>query len=279
VIRPSSTQSVTDVASHYDELDVFYREIWGEHLHHGLWETGRESRAEAVEKLTRRVATRAGIRQRSAVCDIGCGYGATSRLLAAELGAQVTGLTVSAAQHAFATSRTTGDNPRFLLRDWMANGLPGGAFDACLSIESSEHMPDKGRFFDECRRVLKPGGKLVICAWLARESPNPAEVRYLLEPICREGRLPGMGSESDYRSWLQTAGFDLDSFEDVSAQVRRTWRDSTLGMIGHAASHPRALRFLLSSARNRVFALTVPRIWLAYLTGSMRYGILSATAR
>ena len=25
-----------DIASHYDELDRFYRDIWGEHVHHGL---------------------------------------------------------------------------------------------------------------------------------------------------------------------------------------------------------------------------------------------------
>ena len=40
-----------DVAGHYDELDAVYREIWGEHVHHGLWRTGRESVAEATHAL------------------------------------------------------------------------------------------------------------------------------------------------------------------------------------------------------------------------------------
>ena len=30
-----------DVARHYDQLDRFYRELWGEHVHHGFWATGR----------------------------------------------------------------------------------------------------------------------------------------------------------------------------------------------------------------------------------------------
>lgn len=279
MIQPSHPQPVAAVASHYDELDLFYREIWGEHLHHGLWQTGSESRAQAVENLALRVATEARLFEGAAVCDIGTGYGATARLLAARFGARVTGLTVSAAQLAFAQSRTSGDNPRFILRDWMQNDLPAQTFDACISIESSEHMPDKDCFFSECRRVLKPGGRLVICAWLAREAPRQAEVRYLLEPICREGRLPGMGDEADYRTWFEAAGFDLVGFEDVSRQVRRTWQESTVGMLRHAARHPSALRFLASGASNRVFALTVPRIWLAYLLGSMRYGIFTARAR
>ena len=279
MIEPRSPQSVQAVAEHYDELDTFYRQIWGEHLHHGLWETGRETQSEAVEKLTLRVARAAQVGEGSQVCDIGTGYGTTARLMAERFGAQVTGLTVSPAQHAFATANTAGDNPRFLLRDWMANDLPSGAFDACISIESSEHMPDKARFFSECRRVLKPGGRLVICAWLAAESPSDAEVRYLLEPICREGRLPGMGSATDYRAWFSDAGFELSDYADVSRQVRRTWQDSTWGMLRHAVSHRAAWRFLASDASNREFALSVPRIWIAYLVGAMRYGIFTAVAR
>ncbi len=27
----------TAIADHYDALDPFYRSVWGEHVHHGLW--------------------------------------------------------------------------------------------------------------------------------------------------------------------------------------------------------------------------------------------------
>src|SRR5205085_1479125 len=45
-----SRQSLTGeaVARHYDELDHFYRNIWGEHVHHGLWRRGDESPEIAV---------------------------------------------------------------------------------------------------------------------------------------------------------------------------------------------------------------------------------------
>jgi tocopherol O-methyltransferase len=43
MIVPREPQTGEDVAGHYDELDHVYREVWGEHVHHGLWRTGRES--------------------------------------------------------------------------------------------------------------------------------------------------------------------------------------------------------------------------------------------
>ena len=45
MIVPNAPQSAADVAGHYDELDAVYRAIWGEHVHHGLWRTGREREA------------------------------------------------------------------------------------------------------------------------------------------------------------------------------------------------------------------------------------------
>ncbi|HEY0370336.1 MAG TPA: class I SAM-dependent methyltransferase, partial [Chthoniobacterales bacterium] len=89
------------VASHYDELDQFYREVWGEHVHHGLWLRGNESREEAVLNLVDLIAREAQIAPALRVCDIGCGYGATAGVLAAG-GAEVTGITISPAQFRYA---------------------------------------------------------------------------------------------------------------------------------------------------------------------------------
>ncbi len=119
----------------------------------------------------------------------------------------------------------------------------------------------------------------MVCAWLAKHEADRRLVRHLLEPICREGRLRGMGDEADYRRMIAANGFELLRFEDVTSQVRRTWTLSASGMLRYAATHPRALAFLASGARNRVFALTVLRIMLAYRLGVMRYGIFTARAR
>ncbi len=266
-----------DVAAHYDDLDHFYRDVWGEHVHHGLWLTGRESRERAVRQLAERVAREARIEAGSRVCDIGCGYGATARMLASELGAQVTAMTISPAQHAFAQSRSGASaNPAFVLGDWLENSLPALSFDAAIAIESSEHMPDKARFFAEAHRVLRPGGRLVVCAWLACERPPAWASRHLLEPICREGRMPHMGTIGDYRRLAEAAGLNVEQAEDVSRAVAPTWAKIARRFLARLLRDPRYVRFLVNRhARNRVFALTVFRIRLAYRTGAMRYAIFT----
>jgi tocopherol O-methyltransferase len=164
-----------------------------------------------------------------------------------------------------------------LWRDWLDNGFASASFDHVVAIESSEHMADKQHFFDEAHRTLRPGGRLVVCVWLARSDPRPWEVRHLLEPICSGGRLPGMGTEAEYRRFAEGAGFTVEAFEDLSFRVRRTWGVCAARLARKVLVDRRYRRFLRDArAHNRIFALTLLRIWAAYQTGSMRYGLLVA---
>lgn len=272
---PAASQ-VEAVARHYDELDVFYRDVWGEHVHHGLWHTEDESPERAVLHLVEHVAEAARLRPGQMVCDVGCGYGATARRLAADYDVHVTGLTVSTAQHRVARARADG-RATFLLRDWMDNDLPGAAFDAVIAIESLSHMPDRARFFHEAARVLRPGGRLVVCAWCAAADAPPWARRFLLDPICREGRLTGLATPAEIRDWLVETNLDLLHHNDLSAQVARTWWIVLHRVIGRILTDARYWRYLADRhQRNRVFTLTLPRLLLGYRTGALRYGVFTA---
>ena len=266
------------VADHYDELDHFYREIWGEHVHHGLWLTGKESAEVAVVQMAALVAGEGRVHAGTRVCDVGCGYGATARMFAQDYGAEVTALTVSPAQHEFAAAKNPAStNPRYLLCDWLKNDLPAESFDVVVAIESSEHMDDKAKFFAEAFRVLRPGGRCVVNAWLAREEASGFENRFILEPVCREGRMPSMGTAMDYRRLFEAAGFAFDAFQDRTRQVKRTWPVCALGFFAGLCRNPGYGRFLFNRhSHNRIFGLTMLRIWLAYNTGTMRYGVFTA---
>src|SRR4051812_20752821 len=196
MIFPRDPQTAADVGGHYDELDETYRSIWGEHVHHGYWRTGRETPEEATEALVELVAERLEPGPGLALVDIGCGYGATAARLAAQDEVDVTGFPLSEAQWRIAAARPGALT--FYRRDWLDNGLADGAFDRAYAIESSEHMVDKARFFSEAWRVLKPGGRLVVCAWLSRTEAHRMEIRHLLEPICREGRVASMGARGGF---------------------------------------------------------------------------------
>jgi tocopherol O-methyltransferase len=145
-----------EVADHYDDLDSLYRQFWGEHVHHGLWSSPDAIPEEATRHLIDAVVEQAHIGRGSAVCDAGCGYGGTSRVLAHELGANVTALTISPAQYAYAQSvDPKSGNPVYLLRDWLENGLDGDSFDAVVAIESSEHMPDLVHRFQSSNHIRR----------------------------------------------------------------------------------------------------------------------------
>lgn len=275
--EPVRTLDPADVAAHYDDLDRFYREFWGEHVHHGLFDRPGLTPEQATRRLIDLVAEHAQIRPGSAVCDVGCGYGGTARVLAREAGAEVTALTISAAQHAYALQVEPGAvNPRYLLADWLRNDLDPRAFDAVLAVESSEHMPDLHAFFAQAARVLRPDGRLVVCAWLTRDPLRAWERRVWIEPICREGRMRGMETAAEYDRHARLAGLEPHAALDLSRQVKATWPICARRLLAAFVRNPAHRRFLLrDGGPNRVFALTLLRIWLAYETGAMRYGLLA----
>jgi tocopherol O-methyltransferase len=277
MILASDMPTADHVRGHYDDLDWVYRDVWGAHVHHGYWRTGKESPEAAVDALVDLVAGQLDLAPGQALCDIGCGYGASANYLAERHGVSVTGFTLSSAQAGVAA----GWRPRrgaidCRQKDWLANGVPVGCFDHAYAIESTEHMVNKPGFFAEAWRTLRPGGRLAVCAWLADPDATPLSVRYLLEPICREGRLPGMGTPEDYRAMAEEAGFTLLSYQDLSVQVRRTWSICARRVAGKLCSDGRYWRLLLDrDMPNRMFILSLPRLIIALRTGAMRYGLFA----
>lgn len=266
------------VASHYDDLDAFYREIWGEHVHHGVWHTGRESDLEAAENLVQMVAQAGHIKEGQTVCDIGCGYGATAKILAERYGASVTGLTISDVQlHYARQNKTVEGRTIFLKQDWYDNRLPDASFDVVISVESLEHMHDLPKFFAEVHRVLKPGGRFVAAAWMSCEHPSAMSQKVFIDAISREAQIAGVRPASEFLGATEAAGFKNIEFEDLAKKVKRTWPLCAWRTVKGMLTKPHYRRFILSSDNpNRIFALTLFRIWFAYELGVMRYGFFSA---
>lgn len=264
------------VAGHYNRLDRFYRQLWGEHLHHGLWTDPAFSPAEAVRHLVHRVAADAQIGRGTRVCDVGCGYGAPARLWASAYGAEVTGFTVSQVQRDYAERQSVdGPTPENRLQDFLANDLSDESTDAVVGIESLTHIRAPRAVFREAARLLRPGGRLVLCVWMAAPSPSSWAREWLLDPICEEGRLSGLPTATVLHRWATESGLRVQRLDDVTSQVRRTWTVVLRRFLGALLTDPAVLRTLLDASEpDRVFARTILRIWMAQHLGALRYGWL-----
>jgi tocopherol O-methyltransferase len=278
VIRPPSRPREADVRGHYDELDPLYRELWGEDLHHGLWEGPGDDATAAVRRLTDRVADAACAGEGDRVCDVGCGYGKMAEALARERGARVTGYTLSATQHEVAAARSSGGGGalEFVRGDWLHAESRPGEYDAVIAVESTAHMEDKEGFYAKAHRELRAGGRLVVCAWSHAEDPGPWQCRHLLVPICREGHLASLLAPSEHLDLCRGKGLRVEEVQDLTPRVRRTW-SICLRRAMAALGRRSTWRHLLDvDRRERRFALTVGRIWLAFRTGVLRYLLLAA---
>ena len=109
------------------------------------------------------------------VLDVGCGTGVLLRDLAVRLpgAACLTGVDAAAAMAGRARATVAGLDPRLGVLRAAAEQLPfpDDSFDLVVSTTSFDHWADQGAGLAECRRVLAPGGHLVLTdlfsLWLA----------------------------------------------------------------------------------------------------------------
>src|SRR6202049_330041 len=95
------------IIEHYDVVSPYYRSLWGEHLHHGYWIRGDESKEKAQLQLIEHLAQLADVKRGADILDIGCGFGASSIYLAKHYNATVTGITISPVQVEMAVQAAT----------------------------------------------------------------------------------------------------------------------------------------------------------------------------
>lgn len=122
----------------------------------------------------------AAIRPDERVLDVGCGAGA-ALAPAAERAASAVGVEISPAMAERAGAAAPGAEVH--VGDATSLGFDDGSFDVVLSAFTVFFMPDPSVALTEWRRVLAPGGRIVLSTWAA------GDPRWEFEREIRRGYL------------------------------------------------------------------------------------------
>ena len=272
----------------YDASSGLWEEIWGEHMHHGYYGPSgnlKKDRRQAQIDLIEELLNWAQVQQAEQILDVGCGIGGSSLYLAEKFNAAATGITLSPVQAARATERarsagmdTTTHKPRadFQVADALNMPFADQSFDLVWSLESGEHMPDKVKFLQECDRVLKPGGTLIMATWCHRPidtAPLTADEQKHLAEIYRVYCLPYVISLPEYGAIAHQLNFQNIRTIDWSTEVAQFW-----DLVIDSAFNPAAILGLLCAGWTTIQgALSLGRMRRGYQRGLIKYGLLCAT--
>ena len=104
------------------------------------------------------------------VLDVACGTGLVTFAAAQAIGPEGRALGVDISGHMIGGARRRAQerkaaNVNFLRMDAEALELPDASFDVVLCALGLMYVPDPERALREMRRVLRPGGRIVIAVW------------------------------------------------------------------------------------------------------------------
>lgn len=172
-----------------------------------LRETGRRSDAHCIRYHRAAEYIRPGDR----VLDVACGLGYGSHILYSSSRARsVIGIDLSEFSIDYANVHYgQSDTVRFEVGDAQAlSQIPDNSIDFITAFETIEHVPDPNAYLSQLKRVLKPSGRLMVCApnnWVDEtgKDPNP----YHLHVYTWERLIDECGSHFLLeKGFFQTAG-------------------------------------------------------------------------
>jgi phosphoethanolamine N-methyltransferase len=201
---------MADSGDEYDDrMLAMLQLVWGE----GFLSPGG---AQAVRDILAEIDLR-GRR----VLDIGCGLGGLDEVIAAEADCHVTGIDVAVPLIRRAQRRiaAAGLQDRIEIRHVEPGPLPfaDAVFDVVFGKDSWLHIEDKGAFFAELFRVLKPDGRLAAGDWMRSPGPVSEDMLYFFK---MEQLTYFMIPLDDYAEHLRKAGFVDIRTLDISDRYR-----------------------------------------------------------
>jgi cyclopropane-fatty-acyl-phospholipid synthase len=222
--RNSEAGSSRNIKAHYDVGNDFYSLWLDETMTYSsaLYRKPEESLADAQRNKYARILERVGV-SKARLLEVGCGWGGFAEM-AVQADHEITGITISPAQHAFATQRLAG-RADLRLEDYRRTQ---GTFDAIVSIEMFEAVGERywPRYFQVLSERLKRGGRAVLQVITIRDdlfAGYRTRSDFIRQYVFPGGMLPSLSQVSRHadRAGLKVAG--VHGFGQDYARTLRSW--------------------------------------------------------
>lgn len=154
------------------------------------------------------------------ILDIGSGIGGPARYFANRFSCKVTGIDLTpefcdVARH-LTRLLDLEDRVTFEVGDALAMPFAASSFDGAYSMNVSMNIADKGAFYREIYRVLKPGAWLVLSEVAKGEG---GDLDYPT-PWASSSRTSFLSTPEETRRGLQDAGFDVTRLKSTLEEAR-----------------------------------------------------------
>ena len=189
-------------------------------IHRAVWGPGVTTREQSFHYVEDRLlAWLPDLGATPHVVDLGCGIGGSLCYMAERLALRGTGVTLSPVQARLGTEqvRARGLSDRVTCVEGDYTQLPRsiGTADLAFAIESFVHGPAPDRFFAEAARLIRPGGLLVICDDLRRDTPDPKAAR-ALDRFARGWHINSLLTRDTLHQLARDAGFVHEETTDLT---------------------------------------------------------------
>jgi cyclopropane-fatty-acyl-phospholipid synthase len=220
---------IPTIGDHYDLGNDFYATWLDPSMTYssGLYEGDTDDLAGAQAAKYRRLADLADIQPDDHVLEIGCGWGGFAEYAAGEIGAKITGLTLSNEQAAFARERLLqaglADRTEIKVQDFREET---GEYDKIVSIEMIESIPAAlwPKLFDQVRDRLRAGGRVALQAITIDDRLYESLLErddYISKHIFPGGALP---SVTTMQRLAKERGLTVESIKGFGPSYARTLR-------------------------------------------------------
>ncbi|MDE2417101.1 MAG: class I SAM-dependent methyltransferase [Burkholderiales bacterium] len=236
--RNTHANSRKNIHAHYDLGNAFYTLWLDETMNYSaaiFQGDYSQPMAQAQKTKVRRALQQSQVKPGDRVLEIGCGWGALAEVATTELGATITGVTLSTEQLEFANARMQrlGAEHQADLRLQDYRDIDDAPFDAICSIEMVEAVGSEywSTYFAAVSKLLKPGGHACVQSIVIDDALFERYLQstdFIQQYIFPGGCLP---SPSAFRARAQAAGLEVVdeyAFGHDYAETLRRWRDAFL---------------------------------------------------